>query len=63
MTDFENVKSAEIEKQHASLFIRGWLTDEFAAGRRPVYGYPRSSIPAVVGGEMEVKTGYMASGK
>jgi len=40
-------------------FITGWLTKEFAAGRRPAYGYPSASLPAVKG-EMEIVTGYMA---
>jgi hypothetical protein len=45
-----------------TVFIEGWLTDCFARGVRPVYGYPSSKLPETSGGDMEVVTGFMANG-
>lgn len=42
-------------------FIEGWLTNCFARGERPTYGYPKSALPETVGGDMEMSTGFMAS--
>lgn len=42
-------------------FIEGWITDCFARGERPNYGYPASKLPETSGGDMEVVTGFMST--
>jgi hypothetical protein len=43
-----------------SLFIKGYLTDCFAKGERPTYGFPTNHLPETTGGDMEVLTGFLA---
>jgi hypothetical protein len=45
-----------------SLFIEGYLTDRFAAGDLPTYGFPKNHLPETTGGQMQVVTGFLASG-
>lgn len=44
-------------------FVSGYFTDQFAAGERPDYGYPKNHLPETTLDNMEVVTGFMASQK
>ncbi|OGG47233.1 hypothetical protein A2671_02540 [Candidatus Kaiserbacteria bacterium RIFCSPHIGHO2_01_FULL_49_13] len=43
------------------IYIEGYFSDRYAAGGRPKYGYPRSSLPKVDDKPMEMVTSFMAS--
>ncbi|SDO49162.1 hypothetical protein [Afipia sp. GAS231] len=49
-----------IEKEKTPLFIKGYLTDRFAAGKRPIYGFPTNHLPETTGEDMEATTGFLA---
>lgn len=63
MPDTEPQVTADTAKQTSPLFIDGWLTDQYAAGRRPVFSEPLSPLPEVRGGPMEVVPGYLAGSR
>jgi hypothetical protein len=44
-------------------FLDGWFTQQFAAGERPDYGYPKNHVPDTYLDGMEVVTGFMAKPK
>jgi hypothetical protein len=44
-------------------FIEGWFNQQFAAGERPDYGYPKNHLPDTTLDSMEVVTGFMAKPK
>jgi hypothetical protein len=44
-------------------FLDGWFTQQFAAGERPDYGYPKNHLPTTSLDAMEVVTGFMAKPK
>jgi hypothetical protein len=44
-------------------FIEGYFAQQFAAGVRPDYGYPKNHLPQTTIQSMEVVTGFMAKPK
>lgn len=44
-------------------FIDGYFAQQFAAGERPDYGYPKNHLPPTTLPSMEVVTGFMAKPK
>lgn len=46
--------------QMPPLFIDGYLTQLFEAGREPDYGYPKNGLPNTTGGDMEIVTGFLS---
>ena len=48
------------ERVLPSLFIKGYLTDCFAKGDRPVYGFPKNHLPETNDDEVHVVTGFLA---
>lgn len=43
------------------IFIEGWFSEQFAAGKRPEYGYPKNHVPDTSIESMEITTGFMAT--
>lgn len=42
------------------LWIDGWITQQYALGRRPIVGYPMKGLPDTGDATMKVVTGFMA---
>lgn len=41
-------------------FVEGYFSEQFAAGKRPDYGYPKNHLPETNLESMEVVTGFLA---
>jgi hypothetical protein len=44
-------------------FLGGYFAEQFAAGKRPDYGYPKNHLPETTLSGMDVVTGFMATTK
>ena len=44
-------------------FLDGYFAQQFAAGKRPDYGYPKNHLPETDLDGMDVVTGFMAAAK
>lgn len=42
-------------------FLNGYFTEQFAAGVKPGYGYPKNHLPETTLEKIEVVTGFMAA--
>jgi len=42
-------------------FLTGYFAEQFAAGKRPDYGYPKNHLPETTLDKIEVTTGFMAA--
>lgn len=50
-----------IRTEECCAFLDGYFTQQFAAGARPEYGYPKNHLPETEVESMEVVTGFMAT--
>ena len=52
----------DLQGTERCLFLDGFFTQQFAAGVRPDYGYPKNHLPETTLDHMDVVTGFMAPG-
>jgi hypothetical protein len=51
------------QERESCRYLDGYFAQQFAAGARPDYGYPKNHLPETTLDSMEVVTGFMASAK
>ncbi|MEH2481543.1 hypothetical protein V1282_004900 [Nitrobacteraceae bacterium AZCC 2146] len=52
--------TSQASETHRCEFLAGYFTEQFSAGKRPEYGYPKNHLPDTTLENIEVITGFMA---
>lgn len=59
----QNAQPRQRDTNEPCRFLDGYFFQQFAAGERPDYGYPKNHLPETSLESMEVVTGFMAKRK
>ena len=59
-TEAHGAHAAPHPRSGREIFLSGWFTEQFSAGKRPDYGYPKNHLPETVVDDVEMVTGFFA---